>query len=376
MLAACLVLVPAVVAAEDGEQADQEAAVEDLETDDPETDVEPDDPEVDEPEAAEAADEEAGDDEEPPRDWSVGGGLTMMVAQGTFVRPANDTEYADEVQDGSGAFNRVSMNFSVNAGYQFDEYSMDIGVGYNQFLTPGGGGTEPYEGRLQDTQIGVARKGWEIAETGIEVEPSLGIDLPTSTSSRTMTLLTSLSASASLSRTFFGSLSLGYSLGLSRNFHRYTSPVLDEDEIQDEEFRSPLYRPDGTEDLGAGRFAISGINNQWGMSHGINAAMIISPEFQLMANYSISTGWTYPVVDEEDEFAHDRQCVGRCPSQFSSGGIMANYMLSDSISLTGGLTTSQRPKTADNKTFAFPFWDFTREASNRSRMTIGVSGSY
>lgn len=310
------------------------------------------------------------------RNWSLGAGMGLTVGQGTFVSPANDTDYADEIDDGSGAFNRVSTTFSVNAGYNWEGYQFSTGLSFRQSLTPAGvGSTRPYEGRFQDMELNAEREeGFEIADTGVEISPSASLTLPVSTGSRTATLLTGLSASASISRTFFDRLTLSYSLGGGRNFHRHTSPVLDEDDIQDDEFSSRLFRPDGSEALGGGRFLVGGINTEWSMSHGFGAGFMLGGGVMVMANYAIMTGWSYPV--EEDEFTHERQCSGRCPGQISMGMLMANYRVSENLAVNGGIRTMQPPKTMDNKSFNFPFYNFSRPASNRSMFTLGLSGTY
>jgi len=313
------------------------------------------------------------DDEDRP--WSVGGGLRMMVGQGTFVSPSNDTEFAGEVHDGSGAFNRVRMVFGINAGYQWNDFQFGGSFGYSQNLSAGGGSTRPYEGRFQDIELSAEHEGYEIGDTGIEVSPSFGADLPTSTESRTRTLRTSLSGSVGISRTFFGSLSLGYSISGSRNFHEVTTPTLDEDDIQDDEFSSRLFRPDGSEALGAGRFAVGNLNTQWGLSHSLTAAIIFSPEIQLMANYGITNVWTYKGWDD-DEFSSELQCSGRCSSQIAMGMISANYMINENFSANLTLNNTQPPKTSDQKSFNFPFWNFDGAASNSSSISVGVTGRY
>ena len=321
------------------------------------------------------ADPDADDD----RNWGAGAGVRMMVGQGTFVSPSNDTEFADEVDDGSGAYDRVMANLGVTFGYAWNGFEFGASTGFTQALTPGGGpgGTRPYEGRIQDIELEASHEdGFEIGETGISISPSFGADLPLSTASRTQTMLTSLSAGASISKSFFESLALSFSLGGSRTFHQYTSPIIDEEEVQDDEFTSRLFRPDGTEDIGGGRFAHSSINNQWGLSTGVGAMVMFSPKIMMMAQYSINNSWTYDVVDRDDEFSSEYQCENRCASQMSMGMIMLNYTLSENLMVMGGVTTTQRPKTADNKTFNFPFYNFDRPAANNSMFSIGISGSY
>ena len=322
-----------------------------------------------------AVDEDLDDADEDDRPWSLGGGLRMMVGQGTFVSPSNDTEFAGEVHDGSGAFNRVSLFFGINAGYRWNDFSFSGSAGFSQYLSAGGGSTRPYEGRFQDIQLSAEHEGFEIGETDINVSPSLSADLPLSTASRTQTMLTSFSGGVSISKTFFDAFSLGYSLSGSRNFHRSTTPILQQDDIQDDDLSSPLYRVDGSEDLGGGRFTVGRLNTQWGLSNSLSASIMFSPSIQVMANYGITNVWSYGSWDD-DEFSSEIQCTGRCSSQIAMGMVSANYVINENMSASLTLNNTQPPKTADQKSFNFPFWNFTGAASNSSRITLGLMGRY
>lgn len=316
--------------------------------------------------------EEEMDGEDEARPWSVSASMRMGVGQGTFVSLAEDSEHADEVQSGAGAYDRVSMSFAVSPSYTWNDFSFSGDVAYSQFLTAGGGSIEPYEGRFQDIGLSAGHSGYTHEGMGITIAPSFSASLPASARSRAMTTIVSTSLGTSISRNFFDSLTLGYRIGVSRNFHEYTSPVMDVDKIGED---NALFRVDGAESIEPGRMAVAGINTQWGMSHGVSASVMFSPQVMAMANYGLQTGWTYNVT-EDDEFTSERQCVGRCSGQMSSGAVMLNYIVSPNLSFSGGISTQQSPKTADQKSYNFPFWNFSGGASNASSLTIGLSGSY
>lgn len=361
--AVCCLMAPAAVSADDvvvdadGTEAAEDAAdaAEDADAD-----------------AMDDADDAADEEDEDERPWSASGSVRMAVGQGTFASVANDSEFAGEIHDGAGAFNRVSMRMGAGASYSWDDYEFSGQFGVSQYLTAGGGAVRPYEGRIQDIQLSASRSSWEIADTGVSISPSLSGIIPTSRASQASTTITSLSAGIGVSKTFFDDLSLSYRLGGSRNFHRFTSPVMDVDEIGDD---NALYRVDGEEAIVPGRFfAVPGINTAWGMSHSISASFRIG-EVSVSTSYALQTGWTYPIA-EDDELAHERQCAGRCAGQMTMGQLSASYRLTEHLSLSGGINTGNMPKTMDQKTFAFPFWNFEGAAANRSSMNLGIMGSY
>ncbi len=325
-----------------------------------------------EPELDEVVDEEETEEEEERRPWSVSGSMRMAVGQGTFVSLAEDSEHADDVQSGVGAYDRVRMSFAISPSYSWNDFRFSGDIAYSQNLTAGGGIIEPYEGRFQDIGLSASHAGYSHDGTGISISPSFSASLPASARSRAMTTIVATNLGASISRNFFESLSLSYRLGISRNFHEFTSPVLDVNELGED---NALYRVDGAEAVEPGRMAVAGINTQWGMSHGVSASMSLSQSVRASANYGFQTGWTYKVT-EEDELASERQCVGRCSGQSMSGGLSVSYSVSPSLSFSGGLSTMQAPKTADQKSYNFPFWNFSGAASNASSITFGLNGSY
>ena len=310
---------------------------------------------------------------EDDRPWSVSGSVSMRMGQGIMASPSNDTQWEGEVHDGSGAFNRVSMSFGISPSYQWRDFAFSGQIGYQQYLSAGGGIIEPYEGRFQDIELSGGHEGWSHDGTGISVQPSFRATLPTSSSSRAQTRILGTGAGLGISRTFLDEFMLSYSLSGSRSFHRYTSPVMDIDEIGED---NALFRTDGTESIDPTRFAVAGINTKWGLSQSLSAGLMLSSRVMAMVNWSLSTSWSYDVVDT-DEFSSEHECEGgRCSSQSSMGMLMVNYIINENMGLNIGLSTAQGARTSDNKSRAFPFYNFTSPASNRTNLSVGLMGSY
>ncbi len=318
-------------------------------------------------------DDLAGEDDDDDKPWTIGGSARMSVGQGTFAQVSNDTQWAGEVDDGSGAFNRVSMNFGLNTSYRWEDFSFSGSTSVSQGLTAGGSpiANAPYETRMGNIRLGAGWSGYEFEDLGISVRPSISASLPSSATSRAQTLILGTSASVGLSKTFFNNLTLSYSLGGSRSFFRYTSPVLQTERVGEE---NVLIRMDGAEAVEPGRFAIGRVNTPWGMSNNLSASFRLG-RVGANVSYTYTRRWSYAWT-EEDDFTSDIQCVGRCVGDGMSGAIGLSYRLNDTRSLSGGLNTGGTPKTADQQSFNFPFWNFNGASANRSSIALGLSGSY
>ncbi len=322
---------------------------------------------------------EEAEDEVDDRPWAVSGTVSMNAYQGLLASPSNDTEFAGEIDDGSGAYNIAYMLTSVEPSYRWREFDFSADIAYLQYLTAAGGFNESYEGRFQDISLTAEWDGYSHDGTGISVSPSFDLALPTSSRARAMTMLASTSLGVNVTRTFFDDLTLVYGLTGSRVFHEYTSPVMNVEEVGDE---GAIYRTGGTEAVEPGRFAVDGINTQWGLVNSLGAMFAITEKLNATVMYQHSAGWSYSIT-EDDEYASERQCTGRCPgrsangrsAELGAGMLSLSYAASPNLAITSALTTMRAPRTADNKSYNFPFWD-SNMASNASYLTLSFTGSY
>lgn len=343
-------------------------------------------------------DEEA---EEEGKDWSVSFRLGNTIGQGTFVDVANDSEFfdpncTDPIEQGcvgaaNNAYDRVNLSFALSGGYTLGDFSFGTSLAAVQWLTAGGGANAPSEFRWQDVGLSAGWAGYTFESIGLNIAPGLDLVLPTSRVSQYTTLVVGTSLGVGISKTFFDKLSLSLGLGGGKDFHRFTSPVLDlekfdpedEGELQgDLQPESVVYRAGASEDLGRSLVAVSGMNTEYSFSGSLSASIPVWDKLKASASYALVTFWSYPVPGEPgDELTPDVVGIneGRGVGQVTSTGFSLSYpiTLGDvNLGLSGGISTSQFPKTSDNKSFRFPFWNTTGAASNASALKFGVSASY
>lgn len=341
------------------------------------------------------------EEEKAPKPWSVGVRLGSSIGQGTFVNVSNDSEYADPncvdpivqgcVGDASNAFDRANLSYGINGSYTFKDFSFSTGLTLVQWLTPGGGLNKPNEIRLRDSGLGIGYKGWSFESTGISISPSLGLTFPTSKFARVATLILGTSLGVSISKTLFDRLGLSLNLGVSKNFHNFEAPLIDterlEKELSEEEQASLAdeVRPEAAvfraeEEVKPGLVAVGGVNTEWGLSTGVSASWAVWKKLRLSASYNISTSWTYaiddnPDVEPEGDFIQGNRGVGQ--GFGTSIGLSYPYQIKDvRLGFSAGIGTGGYPKTSDNKSFKFPFWNTSGAASNASSVRFGVSASY
>lgn len=325
---------------------------------------------------------------------SVTGVISTNIGQGTFVT-IDDEETQDDISnnpagtDTDNSFDRVSMGYSIIPSYAIDEYIFSTRIGMTQWLTAGGGIDEPNEIRFSDIPLNFSWTGMKLPGD-INFNAGGGLQFPTSETSQTATLILGTGANVAFTRTFLESITLIGSLSGGKDFHRSVSPVIDPEEVGIE---NVLFREG--EEISRGAFSTS--NEPLYVQGGVNSEYSLTPtatvawriwELSLAASYGVATFWTYN-RDNDDEFTPtqtdtDGNLVadtGRGVGQVSFGSIRASYrptkldvpVLKD-LTFALSAATSTSPKTADNRSFNFPFWNFGGAAANRSR--IGLSVSY
>jgi hypothetical protein len=271
------------------------------------------------------------------------------------------------------------LNTSLGLNYQYnDSLSFSAGTGFSQFLTRAGGQNSQFEGRLQDVSLSASLFPVFVEEnTGIIVSGGLDLTLPTSDLSLAEGLYTQAGASLTFIRPF-GGLILVWGLGYSKNFHEATSVVLDANELD------VLARDGGAETLGAGRVAIDGVLPSFSVSNSFIFIYNFAGRYQLRASLAYIDAWTYDngTITQDDEFVNENAVVGRGHSQTVSGGfgfralLWGDSFFGRSLAASIGATTGGAPKTDDNNSFRFPFWDFENGIANRTRLNLGLSATF
>lgn len=346
-------------------------------------------------------DADAEEEEEDGKKWSVGARVSSSVGQGTFVNVANDNPYYDPsctdpivqgcVGDARSAYDRASLSFGVNAGYRLDDFNFGTSISARKSLTRGGSTQRPRDMRIGDLGLSAGYKGYTFESIGVSISPGISASLPTSLSSQFATRVLGTNLSVGISRTFLDRLNLSLGVGVGKDFHRSTIPGFNEakwDEEDEFEFldgnrpESIVYR--SGENV-RGIVFVDGVNTEWSLSTSLSASFALYKKLSFAASYNFGTYWTYAVsredhplygdVDPEIEGFNDGRGVGQSVS--TSVGLSYPIELGDfGLNLSAGIGTGTAPKTDDNRSFKFPFWNFSGAAANGSALRFGISANY
>lgn len=322
-------------------------------------------------------DEEAESD----KNWKVRGSVESRVGQGTFAALENETGIESEYQTNAAAFDRANMIYTFAPSYRWDEFTFGAEFQLVHWLTAGSGiygytssagANEAADVFFQDISLSAAWDGYTFESIDLNLAPSLELVLPTHKISRLTTKLASLSGSLSLSRTFFERLTLQGSLGATKSFHRYKTAAVDINRVGNE---NVLFRQGEAEDVGSGLVAIDGYNLSHTFSAGGAAQIKIVEKLSGSVSYFFVNYYSYPGNSEDENTAENAKPDTNL-SQAISTSAELSYDVRDWLAVSGGIGTFMSPKTSDNKSFRFPFWNTEGAAANRSWISLGVEGSY
>ncbi len=320
--------------------------------------------------------------------WSVGLSTGLRIGQGTFVSLAEDSELNSELRDipgDPGNFgNRVSLSFGANAGYNLDPISLGLSIGASQRLSETGIDTVQAF-RFGDLNASVGWSGYNIEAIDTNISAGLGFQIPISDRSRVSNLVLGTSASVSVRKTFFKKLGLSLGITGGKDFHSNITPSINPEDVGED---NVIFRQGGNEKLENGSVILGGVNSEYSLGFSLGAGFPIVEKLRMSIGYSLATFWSYH-RDNDDEFTPNLvdengnriSDTGRGVGQSSSGRISLSYpLLSNwngfSLSGSAGLSSGQSPKTNDNKSFNFPFWNFNGAAANRSAVSFGLRASY
>ncbi len=315
------------------------------------------------------------------RNWTFSAFVQTSISQGNFVSPSNDTELSEEVGDGSNAFGLINMAYGVSPSYTVGDFIISGSVNWTTWLSQGGDFTsnEPGQTRISDTTFDVFWLGHTFESTGTNINLDGGFSLPTSQLSRYTSMIVDTFLSASVRQPVLGRrLFLIGSLSGGKTFHRFTSPVLDSKTAGGDFNENVLFRANGAEDLGDGLVAIDGRNTEYSLSTSVAANIIVIPgTLNASMGYGFTNFWSYAAgIGERDDLTNPNADTGRGIGQFASGRIGLTYQLPPNFFISAGVRSAQAPKTSDNASFRFPFWNFTGAAANFSSIFASVRFIY
>lgn len=204
-----------------------------------------------------------------------------------------------------------------------------------------------------------------------QINVSFGLNgvLPTSRAARYQGLYTQLLPNASLSK-MFGRVSLSYNLGFFKNFNKYTSATVPRDDFPQ------LARPGGAEALGD--YVATGQNlTSYGFRNILGVGVQISDRLSASVSAILFEGYRY-YAPKDDQYTGRYAKSGRGRVESLWGIVSVSYALEESGRTMLSLTSFNvaPPKTADNKSFRFPFWDFRSLSDNYANVGIELSRSF
>lgn len=293
--------------------------------------------------------------------FSLGFGMTYSVGAGTIFRDeATTTDY-----------HLLTFSFSANYATPVPTLGVFLSWSLSKFLTDPGGSTYQREARAGDLTLGAAWGSFFYDEkyTGLNFSANLALRFPTSEASRFTDLILGLPFGIGISRSF-GNLNLRYSLGVSKNFHQYTSTVADLDsyEIQ------VIARDGGRENIGDALIALdTGLLGEWNLSNSLSLSYTWIPGLSSAIGFSIRNSWSYDngTITEADQYTAEYAETGRGRVDIMTGTISTSYSFLEYFTTSIALSTSQMPFTADNESLRFPWLDL--ETGNFANTELSLS---
>lgn len=290
--------------------------------------------------------------------FTLSGRLDSGLGQGSFVadRYARNPYFAWSASIAPAYYPIAALTLSLFAKVSQEVTNSDVDNERQQVL-------------FHDMQLRARYAVGQIPKLGIEVFVEGRLYLPTSRASRYETLMLGALGRLSLIRAF-GPVVLGYSGLFLKNFHRYESPVLNGRGTP-----PPAYpRALGAEDLRGSQVAVGGNNVSFSLVNSFFVSYVPLPRLALSLFYGISQAFTYRRYPD-DALTSPYAESGRGQRDTGFGGIDVWFRIDRRFTLSGGVYTSAAPKTDDNRSFRFPFYDFSSTAENRTLFYLAVTAT-
>jgi hypothetical protein len=254
----------------------------------------------------------------------------------------------------------------VPAYYPIPALTLSVFAKISQEVTDSELDTEPQQVLFYDMQLRCRYALGQIPKLGIDMFAEARLYLPTSLVSRFETLVIAPLGRFSLIRAF-GPVVLGYSFMFRKNLHRKQSPELEnEDSIPSGYLRG--VRPE--DPRGPSQAPIGGNNVSFSLSNSFFVSYVPISRLSISLYYGISQAFTYRTEDDQytSQYAKER---GQRDTGF--GGLDVWFRLDKRFSFSAGMYTGASPKTDDNRSFRFPFYDFHSTALNLTTFYLDVT---
>jgi hypothetical protein len=208
--------------------------------------------------------------------------------------------------------------------------------------------------------------------TGVALTPYMDVIMPTSILSRKMTnMYFALRPGVQFTRLFFNRLYMFYEFRFTKFFNEYTTMTVD----TEDEGTVALVRQGGNEDLGSGLVSTGMSNLSFSFFNRIIGSVLITDELAFTLSWAMANGFTYESYPK-DELAAEPAKGGRGQRDVMYGIAEVSYAFTPNFSVALGTNTEQTPKTADNKGFRFPWWDFYSGPENVTLIYFDLVGTF
>lgn len=289
--------------------------------------------------------------------------LTQSLGGGTFAEDPYVRRASYDVSLGLSPYWRITPLMQLSASLSI---SQSLVENYDSAVT------SKNRTLLSDTSLALNHmRLFTIPVVGVNVRGGVSLAFPTSIQSQYRSQYFSSRASMSLSK-IIGPVYLAYGFSFSKNFNRYTSPVVDKSEVGD---HVVLAHFDGNEQLTTDLVATGGNNTNFGLGNQFLVSWNITDQISLAAMYGFNHAWTYNTY-EDDDLAGEFADAGRGMRDSQMGLLDISYMVNKYLSVSLGTQTMVAPKSANNKDFIFPFLNFSNNHRNNSSVYLSVSGRY
>jgi hypothetical protein len=289
--------------------------------------------------------------------------LTQSLGGGTFVEDPNVRRASYDVSLGLSPYWRITPLMQLSASVSV---SQSLVENYDSMVT------SKNRTLLSDTSLALNHmRLFTIPGVGVNVRGGVSLAFPTSLQSQYRSQYLSSRGSLSMSKVV-GPVYLAYGVSFSKNFNRYTSPVIDKSEVGD---HVVLAHFAGNEQLTTDLVATGGNNTSFGVGNQFLVSWNITDQISLAAMYGINHAWTYNTY-EDDELAGEFADAGRGMRDSQMGLLDITYMVNNHLSVSLGTQTMVAPKSANNKDYIFPFLNFSNNHRNNSSVYLSVGGRY
>jgi hypothetical protein len=208
--------------------------------------------------------------------------------------------------------------------------------------------------------------------TGITFSPYIRLAFPSSYESRFRDQYLSMALALDISDMLAkGHVYLNYTFRFTKNFNKYTVATVS----SNDEYPVAVARAKGNEELTSNLIATGAQNTSFNVLNSLMASWIINDQWSLTMQLGIINSFKYTDFPD-DQYTAENAKSGRGRSDWTFGVVDLTYQPWKHYGFSLGVSSYQPAKTADNKSFRFPFFDFSSEANNYTNFYFDVFATF